>query len=46
MCNSCLEKFLESNYVDEHSIVRLSDNEADFPQYSPGVDGREKATVH
>lgn len=31
-CSSCFEKFLETHFVDMHSIHRLSDNERDFPE--------------
>ena len=30
MCNSCMQKFLETRFFDEHSIHRLSENEDDF----------------
>ena len=41
MCNSCLEKFLETHFVDEHRIVRLSENDADFPEYTCAGPGRK-----
>lgn len=31
-CHSCYEKFLDTHFVDMHSIHRLSDNERDFPE--------------
>lgn len=29
-CNACYEAFMETNFVDEHLIRRLSDDEDDF----------------
>ena len=31
-CNSCYQNFMENHFCDEHLIVRLSDNEYDFPE--------------
>lgn len=29
-CYSCTEKWLETHFFDEHSVHRISDNDADF----------------
>lgn len=29
-CNPCYERFMETAFVEEHRITRLSDNESDF----------------
>jgi hypothetical protein len=29
-CNGCYEAWIEDNFVEEHRIVRLSDNNRDF----------------
>jgi len=31
-CHSHFERWMESHSFDEHSIVRLSESEADFPE--------------
>lgn len=31
-CHSCMERWLNSHFFDEHSVLRLSDMENDFPE--------------
>ena len=31
-CFACYERFMETNFVDEHKIYRLSNKESDFPE--------------
>lgn len=39
-CNPCFERFMESNYLDEHRVIRLSDQQKDFEQNTRGVASR------
>ncbi len=40
-CFACYERFMETNYVDEHRIYRLSDDERDFPETMKQFTARE-----
>ena len=32
MCQNCMDRFFETNFLDEHRVYRLSDREKDFPE--------------
>lgn len=31
-CNHCYTEWMQTHFLDEHVIVRLSDNDYDFPE--------------
>jgi hypothetical protein len=47
-CNPCFETWMESNYIEEHRVHRLSDREDDFngwPSDHPEPRGPQKLTL-